>query len=123
MLLKDQTVEDVFKLKTYFDKEARKMDFFKKSMLAGIGLAVLTKEKAEKMVDELIKKGELTKKEGKETIKEFTEKSKEFKKELTKKVEKTVADTIEKLNIPTRKEFAALKSKIEKMEKSRKTKA
>jgi len=65
-----------FQLKTYFDKEERKMDFIKKSMLAGIGLAVLTKEKAEKTVDELIKKGELTKKEGKETIKEFTEKSK-----------------------------------------------
>jgi len=111
-----------FQLKTYFDKEARKMDFIKKSMLAGIGLAVLTKEKAEKTVDELIKKGELTKKEGKETIKEFTEKSKEFKEDLTKKVEKTVADTIERLNIPTRKELAALKSKIEKMEKSLKTK-
>ena len=99
------------------------MDFLKKSMLAGIGLAVLTKEKAEKMVDELIKKGALKKNDGTGSIKEFTEKSKEFKKELTKKVEKAVADTIEKSNIPTRKEFAALKSKIEKMEKSRKTKA
>jgi len=98
------------------------MDFIKKSMLAGIGLAVLTKEKAEKTVDELIKKGELTKKEGKETIKELTEKSKEFKEDLTKKAEKAVADTIAKLNIPTRKEFTALKNKIEKIEKSRKTK-
>ncbi|MBW2545261.1 MAG: phasin family protein [Deltaproteobacteria bacterium] len=99
------------------------MDFIKKSMLAGVGLAALTREKLEKTVDELIKKGEMTEKEGKEAIEELTEKSKEFKKELTKKVEKTVSDIIARLDIPTRKEFAALKSKIEKMEKSRKTKA
>ena len=98
------------------------MDFIKKSMLAGIGLAALTREKLEKTVDDLIKKGEMTEKEGKETIEEFTEKSKEFKKEMTEKVEKAVGDIITRLNIPTRKEFAALKSKIEKMEKSRKTK-
>ncbi|MBW2650154.1 MAG: phasin family protein [Deltaproteobacteria bacterium] len=98
------------------------MDFIKKSVLAGIGLAAVTREKIEKTVDELIKKGEMTEKEGKEAIEEFAEKSKEFKKELTKKVEKAVADTISKLNIPTRKEFAELKSKIEKIEKSRKTK-
>ena len=42
------------------------MDFIKKSMLAGIGLAALTREKAEKTVDDLIKKGEMTEKEGRD---------------------------------------------------------
>lgn len=98
------------------------MDFIKKSMLAVAGLAALTREKLEKTVDELIKKGEMTEKEGKETIEELTKKSKEFKEDLTKKVENAVSDMVAKLNIPTRKEFAELKSKIEKMEKSRKTK-
>jgi len=111
-----------FQLKTYFDKEVKEMDFIKKSMLAGIGLAALTRDKLEKTVDELIKKGEMTEKEGKETIEELTKKSKEFKEDLTKKVEKAVSDMVAKLDIPTRKEFAKLKSKIEKMEKPRKTK-
>jgi polyhydroxyalkanoate synthesis regulator phasin len=46
-------------------------------------------------------------------------KSKEVTKGLTEKVEKTVTDTLNKLNIPTRKEFAELKEKIKQMEKSR----
>jgi len=98
------------------------MDFIKKSMLIGVGLAALTREKIENTVDELIKKGEISEKEGKEAIDELMEKSKEFKKELTEKVEKAVADAIKKLNIPTRKEFAELKNKVEQLVKSQENK-
>jgi len=36
------------------------MDFIKKSMLIGVGLATLTREKVEQAIDELIKKGEMS---------------------------------------------------------------
>jgi len=44
------------------------------------------------------------------------------KKELTEKVEKTVANTLKKLNMPTREEFSELKEKVERMVKSEKSK-
>ncbi|MBA7584656.1 hypothetical protein ES708_26613 [subsurface metagenome] len=98
------------------------MDFIKKSMLIGVGLATLTREKVEQAIDELIRKGEMSEKEGKEAVDDLMEKSKEVKKELTEKVEKTVADTLKKLNIPTREEFSELKEKVERMVKSEKSK-
>lgn len=97
-------------------------EFMRKSMLFGIGLATLTREKIEETVDEFIKKGEMTEKEGKETIDDLVKKSKEVTEELTEKVEKMVSDTLQKLNIPARDEFLALKEKVEKMESSQKKK-
>ena len=97
-------------------------EFMRKSMLFGIGLATLTKEKIEETVEDLIKKGEMTEKEGKETINDLVKKSKEVTDELTDKVEKMVSDALQKLNIPTRDEFLALKDKVEKMESSQEKK-
>ena len=92
-------------------------NFIKKTMLFGVGLAAVTREKIEEVVGELVKKGELSEKEGKEMVDELVEKSKSVKKDLEKKVEKIVADTLNKLNIPTRDELAELKKKIDKLEK------
>jgi poly(hydroxyalkanoate) granule-associated protein len=102
--------------------EGKMKDFIRKSMLVGIGLATVTREKIEETINELIKKGEISEKEGKETIDELVEKSKEMKKDLTEKVEKMVSDTLKTLNIPSRDEFQALKDKVERMEKTRKSK-
>lgn len=92
-------------------------NFIKKTMLVGVGLAAVTREKIEEIVDELVKKGELSEKEGKEMVDELVEKSKKVKKDLDKKVEKIVADTLKKLNIPTREELTELKKKIDKLTK------
>ena len=96
--------------------------FIKKTMLVGAGLAAMTREKIEGTIDELVKKGELSEKEGKELVEELVEKSKKYKKDLEGRVEKIVADTVKKLNIPTRDELTALKKKIEQMEKSQEDK-
>lgn len=87
-----------------------------------MGLATVTREKIEQTIDELIKKGEMSEKEGKEAIDELVEKSKEMKKDLTDKVENMVSDTLKKLNIPSRDEFQELKDKVERMDKSPKSK-
>jgi polyhydroxyalkanoate synthesis regulator phasin len=93
-------------------------EFMRKSMLFGIGLATLTREKIEEAVDELIKKGEMTEKEGKDAIDDLVKKSKAMSDELAEKVEKMVADALRKLNIPTRDEFLQLKEKVEQLDSS-----
>ncbi len=91
-------------------------DFIKKSMLMGFGLVSLTREKAETFIDDLIKRGELSEKEGRDAVDELVEKSKELKKDLSHKVESIVSDTIKKMNIPTRSEIDELKKKIAELE-------
>jgi polyhydroxyalkanoate synthesis regulator phasin len=80
------------------------MDYLKKAMLIGIGLAAATREKVEEYIQELVKKGEISEKEGKELLNDLLERSKKMKDEMEKKVENIVADTLSRLNIPTKKQ-------------------
>lgn len=94
----------------------------RKTMLLGMGLATLTREKLKKTINDLIQKGEISEKEGEELVNELIEKSKKYKKDLEGKIEEIVADTLKKLNIPTRDELTELNKKIERMEKSQEDK-
>lgn len=86
-------------------------------MLAGLGAFILTKEKAEKFVDELEKKGKATKIEHPDIVKTILEKGTEVRKEIEKIVEKTVMNIHKKLNIPTRKDLEILSRRIATLEK------
>lgn len=94
-------------------------DFIKRMMLFGIGLAAMTREKIEEFVNELVKKGEVSEKEGKEMVQELIDKSKKVRKDLEGKMEEVAAETLKKLHIPTRSELDDLKERIEKLEKSK----
>jgi len=93
-------------------------DFIKKTILIGAGLASMTTEKIEQAVAEIVKRGELTEKQGKELIQDLLERSTKAKKELGERMERMVQETLEKLNIPTRKEIDELKARVENLEKA-----
>ena len=92
-------------------------EFIKKMMLFGVGLAAMTREKTEEFVKELVKKGEMSEKEGKQLVNDLMEKSKKMTRDLETKTEEMVAATLKRLNIPTRKELDELRERIEKLEK------
>jgi len=90
--------------------------------LAGAGLAIMTTEKVQEIMDELVKKGEMTEKEAREAVSEFVEKSKQAKKNLEDKMEQTVTSLLNRLNIPTRKEVEEMKKRLARLEKGGKSK-
>lgn len=92
-------------------------NLLKETILTGIGMASLTKERAEKLVKKLVKEGEVTEKEGVKLAKELFEKAEDNKKEMEKKMEKTVHEVLGKVNLPSKKDVDSLKSKIAKLEK------
>lgn len=61
-----------------------------KTLMAAIGAVSLTKENAEKFVDELIKRGELDKSERVEAIREALDKAEAKSKEMAGKIKETV---------------------------------
>ena len=85
----------------------------KKALLTGVGLAVMTKDKAEELGRELVERGEISEKEGKEFVDELLKKSEQASKDFEKKVEKTVQKALAKLNVATKDDIAELSSKIE----------
>ena len=92
-------------------------DLIKKTILTGLGIASLTKEKAEKLVKDLIKEGEVSEGEGSKLVKDLLEKVEDNKKTIEKQVEDTVKNVLKKINIPSRKDITELDKKIEKLDK------
>jgi len=93
------------------------LSLLKKVMLTGVGLAVMTKEKAEELGRELVKKGEITEKEGKEFVEELLKKSEETKDDFEKKVEEVVKKALVRLDLATRKELDKLIERVAALEK------
>ena len=84
-------------------------EIIKKAMLVGLG----AQEKAKEFVEELVKAGELSKSEASTLVKEWTSKAEESTKEFDKRVKETVANVLEKLNIPAREDMEKLEKKVQ----------
>ena len=91
------------------------MSILKDLVNLGLGALVMTREKAEDVVNELVKKGEVGQDEGKKLVDDLIKKGEEGKKEIEAAIEKTVKHVIEKVDIPTRQEVNNLKSEIEQL--------
>ena len=92
------------------------IDLLKKTLLAGVGAAALTREKVERLVDELVKKGEIASKEGPKLVKDLLQESQKAKKELEERVEEATQKALKKLRLATRAEVEELKAKLEELE-------
>jgi polyhydroxyalkanoate synthesis regulator phasin len=92
-------------------------DLFKKTVLAGIGLAVITKEKLENLARELAEQENLSEEEGKKLMEELIKKSDVARKDLESRIEELVLDVLKKLNIPSRQDYLKLEQEIAKLKK------
>lgn len=91
------------------------IDLIKKGVLLGLGALTLTKEKAEELVDELIKKGEVSKDERSSVMREILDKAKEQEENINERIRVEISKIIEKLGIPSKKDFEELEKRIDKL--------
>ena len=98
------------------------LDYIRKMTLAGAGLAIMTTEKVQEIMNELVKKGEMTEKEAREAVSEFVEKSKQAKKDLENKMEQMATGLLNRMNVSTRKEIEEIKERLTRLEESGKSK-
>lgn len=90
-------------------------DVMKKSMLAGIGLALKTWDEVEDMVKDVQKKGEMSETEGRKFLDEAKERYEEAQSKLEKRVEDTAKEFLKKTNIVTTNELKELKKEIREL--------
>jgi polyhydroxyalkanoate synthesis regulator phasin len=91
------------------------VDLIKKAIYTGVGLAVLTKEKAEELVHELTQQAKLSEKEGKELFDGLLKQSEHARNDLQSKIDETVLAVVKRLNLATKDEVAALKAELEEV--------
>jgi len=94
------------------------LEFLKKTIWIGAGLAAMTAEKIEETVKEIVNRGHMSEKEGRELIDDLIEKSKKAKTDLSERIERAVQETLQRLKIPSHREVDELKARIERLEQA-----
>ena len=97
-------------------------DLIRKTMLTGVGLAGLTKDKIEKLAKALARMGKLSEKEGKKLLDDLSKKSEKAKKDMERQIEGIVKKTAKKMNLATRGDLLKLMERIKKLERALKDK-
>lgn len=92
-------------------------EILEKAVNLGLGALLLTKEKVEDVVGELVKKGEVGEEESKKLISDLLEKGEKGKKEIEAKLKRIVEDITAELDLPLRKELDELRSEIQRLKK------
>lgn len=93
------------------------VDIFKKSLLFGLGVFDLTKEKAEKLVDEMVKRGEMNQSDKAKAVKEILKGHDERMEKLKKKIDESVEKVTAKVRGKEKEEMAKLQKKIDELAK------
>jgi len=88
----------------------------KKGLSLGLGLAVVTKEQAQKVVDELVEKGELSQQESREFVSDLVERGQATKKELDDRINQKMDQVKADMNVATKEEVEELKKRIKQLE-------
>lgn len=91
------------------------IDLIKKAVLTGIGVASLTKEKAEELSKELVVKGKLSEQEGEKFLQDMLKRAEESRSEWKDQTDQLVKNTLDKMQLANREDIAMLKSELEKL--------
>jgi polyhydroxyalkanoate synthesis regulator phasin len=92
-------------------------DLIKKTLLAGVGLALKTWDEVEDLAKELVDKGKMTEKDGSKFVKDLHKRYEETQKKLEARVEKTVKEFLKKTDVVTSDELKAVKKEIRELKK------
>lgn len=92
-------------------------DMVKKSMLAGVGLALKAWDEVEAMAKEVAEQSKMTEMEGRKFIDELQSRYDEAQKSLEARVEKCVKDILRKAEVVTQDELKGLKKEIRDLKK------
>lgn len=92
-------------------------DTLRKMRLFGIGIIALTQEKLEEFTQEMIKKGEMDREEGKLFVFEvLLEKDRQLK-DIEEKINQKIKDIIENSGIATKKDIQVLEKRVNSLER------
>ena len=92
-------------------------ELIKKGLLAGLGAAVLTKEKIEKVTRKLVDEGTISLDQAEKLSKDLLEGGKTQWEELQNKITSTVKKAVENLDPAGRKDLEKLKERIVQLER------
>lgn len=92
------------------------IELVKKSMLAGVGLAVVTKDKVLESLDELVEKGKLTKEEAAEMSDKIVDEGRTETEKAKVEASKLFNEMLHRANVVTKDQYEALEARVTALE-------
>ena len=92
------------------------MDIIRKAIFLGLGAIAMTQDKAESIVDELIKKGEIASSERYKTIDRLLREADSQQKQVQDRLSETVEKAILKMGLPTKRDLDEIKDTLKRIE-------
>jgi len=93
------------------------IDLIKKTMLTGIGAAILTKEKIEELAQELVDRGKLSEQEGEKIVREMIDKTEESKKDLQNQIDQLIEAALARMQLVRASDIENLQGEINSLRK------
>jgi polyhydroxyalkanoate synthesis regulator phasin len=90
-------------------------ELIRKTFALGLGAMALTKEAAEKLADELVKKGEVGREEAGDLVGDLLERGSKEREEVQKIVRQEMARGLAELNLPSRDDLLRLEEKVDRL--------
>ncbi|MDD5459384.1 MAG: hypothetical protein PHF37_08340 [Phycisphaerae bacterium] len=90
-------------------------DTIEKMMLAGLGAMSMTKERAEKIFDEYVSRGQVEKDKKAGFVHEMLDAAERTRTDLETIISKQVKETVKKLDLAAKEDIAKLEAKIDKL--------
>ena len=84
------------------------LDIIRNAMLAGFGV----QEKVKEIIDDFVKKGELSESQGAKLVKEWSEKVDKNTEEMSKSLNELVQKALDKMSLPSKDEIAKLNEQV-----------
>lgn len=89
-------------------------EIMKKSLLAGIGAIAMTEDKIQELIDEVVKKGEISEQEGKSLVKELQNAVDEQRAKVTQMVDEQINRVLKELHLVSKHDIADLEQNLKK---------
>jgi len=84
------------------------VDIIRNAMLAGFGV----QEKVKEIIDDFVKKGELSESQGAKLVKEWSEKVDKNTEDISKSISEMVHKALDKMSLPSKDEIARLTEQV-----------
>jgi polyhydroxyalkanoate synthesis regulator phasin len=91
-------------------------DTFKKGLMTGLGVGLMTKSKIEEYARKVAMEAKLSELEGRKFVDDMVAESKKTQEQLEERIQNAVSGAVAKANIATKEDIAALEARISKLE-------
>lgn len=91
-------------------------DMLKRTLLTGLGVAVVSKDKLEEITKDLTEKGNMTEQEGRKFIEELGEHADRARGELEKQVDVYVEKALKRIDLVRKPELDELRATVEELQ-------